>query len=479
MPIRRRAVSTMAAVALAAPLFAANPASVSEQRQIQIYLTAKGTNDRLAKKEPATFAPLGQPDEDNPTIMVDPQKAFQTIEGIGGALTDASAETFAKLPAARQQELLTAYFDKEKGIGYSLCRTHINSCDFSSESYAYAPTPGDTDLQGFSVAHDQRFRIPFIKAALAAAGGGIKLFASPWSPPAWMKTNGDMLKGGKLKAEYRDAWARYFVRFVEEYQKQGIPLWGLTVQNEPMATQTWESCVFTGEEERDFVRDHLGPVLEKAELARLRLMVWDHNRGIMYQRAKAVLDDPAVARYVWGTAFHWYTGDHWDNVRMVHDAFPEKQLLFTEGCVYPFDWKRVKDWQYGEQYGEAILRDLNNWAAGWTDWNVLLDQTGGPNHLGNFCFAPVHGDTRTGQLHYMSSYYYLGHFSKFVRPGAKRVACTSNQDDLLASAFRNPDGQLAVVVLNRTGKEMGFRLWIDGQAAPVKSPAHSIVTLLY
>ena len=178
----------------------------------------------------------------------------------------------------------------------------------------------------------------------------MKIYASPWSPPAWMKTNGDMLHGGKLKPEYRDAWARYYVRFVEEYEKEGVPIWGLTVQNEPMATQTWESCLFTGEEERDFVRDHLGPALERAGLQRLKLMVWDHNRGILYQRAKAVYDDPAAARYVWGAAFHWYVGDHFDNVRMVHDAWPEKRLLFTEGTPVDYDPAIVSDWKWGEVY---------------------------------------------------------------------------------------------------------------------------------
>ena len=443
-----------------------------------LWLTAKGTGDRLASKEPVVFEPMPQPDEAFPTVMVDPSKAFQVIEGIGGALTDAAAETFAKLPKERQRELLEAYFDPVKGIGYSLGRTHINSCDFSSESYAYAE-PGDVDLKTFSVAPDRRFRLPFIKAALATAGGPVKIYASPWSPPAWMKTNGSMLQGGKLKPEYRDSWARYYARFVEEYEKEGVPIWGLTVQNEPMATQTWESCLFTGEEERDFVRDHLGPALEQAGLGRLKLMIWDHNRGILYQRAKAVYDDPAASRYVWGAGFHWYVGDHFDNVRMVHDAWPDKQLLFTEGTPASYDPATVNDWKWGEVYATSILRDVQNWAAGWTDWNVLLDERGGPNHVGNFCFAPVHGDTRTGELTFTSAYYYIGHVSKFVRPGARRVATTTNDDDLLATAFVHPDGRLVAVVMNKTDADKDVALWVDGRAAKAKSPAHSILTLAW
>jgi glucosylceramidase len=444
---------------------------------VDVYVTTKDTGDRLSRKPPVAFEPLAQPDEFGPTVMVDPLRKFQVFEGIGGALTDAAAETFFRLPKERQQELLAAYFDAESGLGYSLGRTTIHSCDFSSESYTYA-TPGDLELESFSVEHDRRYRIPFTKAALAAARDGLKLFASPWSPPGWMKTNGDILHGGKLKPEYRDAWARYFVRFVLAYEKEGIPIWGLTVQNEPMATQTWESCLFTAEEERDFVRDFLGPALEKAGLGRLKLMIWDHNRGLLYQRAKVVYDDPRAARYVWGAAFHWYTGDHFDNVRVVHDAFPDKALLFAEGCTYPFNWENLRDWAWGETYGLSLMRDLNNWAAGWTDWNVLLDEHGGPNHVGNFCFAPVHGDTRDGSLHYMASYYYIGHFSKFIRPGARRVAATSNDDNLEATAFLNPDGRLAIAVLNRTDKDISFQLWIDGRAARTTSQAHSIVTLV-
>jgi len=445
----------------------------------EVYLTAKNTEDRLARKPPLSFEALAQPDEGYPTILVDPRKTFQTLQGIGGALTDASAETFAKLPAQRQQEVLTAYFDPTKGIGYSLCRTNIHSCDFSSGSYSYDDVAGDSKLKHFSIAHDKTYRIPFIKAALATARTPFKLLASPWSPPAWMKTNDNMLHGGKLKPEFADAWAAYYGRFVKAYAQEGIGIWGLTVQNEPMASQTWESCVFTGEEERDFVRDHLGPSLKKAGLSNVKLMIWDHNRGLVYQRAKVVYDDPDAAKYVWGTSFHWYVGDHFDNVRQVHDAWPGKHLVFSEGCAELFDAKRIHDWQWGEKYGKSLLHDLANWTEAWTDWNVLLDEQGGPNHVGNFCYAPVHADTQTGTLTYMNSYYYIGHFSKFIRPGAQRIAATSNDDRLLTTAFRNRDGHLAIVMLNLQDEDIPCKLWIDGQVAKTTSLAHSIMTVMY
>jgi glucosylceramidase len=294
-----------------------------------------------------------------------------------------------------------------------------------------------------------------------------------------MKTNGSMLHGGQLKPEFAETWADYYGRFIHAYEKEGIKIWGLTVQNEPMAVQTWESCVFTGDEERAFVRDHLGPALARAGLAGVKLMIWDHNRGIMYQRVKAVYDDPAAAKYVWGAAFHWYVGDHFDNVRLVHEAWPDKNLLMTEACLGPFAADRVQGWSLGEAYGNSLIHDLNNWAVGWTDWNVLLDEHGGPNHVGNYCFAPVHADTRSGALTFLNSYYYIGHFSKFIRPGARRIATTLNDDRLLASAFLNADGRVAVVVLNLKDEAIDFKLWIDGRAATTNSPAHSIITFVY
>jgi glucosylceramidase len=448
-------------------------------KSARIFVTAENTNLRIAEGKSLEFEDFAQPEEHFPTIMLDPAKTFQVIEGIGGALTDASAETFYKLPKARQDEIMTAYYDPAKGIGYSLCRTHINSCDFSSESYAYSEVEGDTALAHFSLQHDLKYRIPFIKEAIAKAGNELKLLASPWSPPAWMKTNNNMLQGGKLKPGYYQAWAGYYCRFVSEYGKQGIPIWAITVQNEPMAVQTWESCIYSAEEERDFVKNYLGPALQKAGLKDLKLLVWDHNRGIMYQRAQTVYNDPEASKYVWGTAFHWYTGNHFENVKMVRDAFPDKQALFTEGCTYPFDYKKLNEWQWGEEYGRSIINDLNNGAAGWMDWNVLLDEHGGPNHVANYCNAPVIGNTKTGEVVYTNSFYYLGHFSKFFRPGSRRIICSTNDDNLLATAVLNSDGSVALVVMNGTDNEMPFRVWVAKRAVTARIKAHSVITITF
>lgn len=207
-------------------------------------------------------------------------------------------------------------------------------------------------------------------------------------------------------------------------------------------------------------------------------MVWDHNRNLIYQRASTVLEDPDAAKYVWGVAFHWYVGNNFENVERVHEAFPAVQLMGTEGCNGPFNLAKINDWTWGENYGQSMINDFNHGAVGWTDWNVLLDETGGPNHVQNFCFAPIHGDTKTGKLYYMNSYYYIGHFSKFVRPGAKRIISSSTTDNLLTTAFLNQDGKIAVIVMNLSDTNAPFSLWMNNRAAKSDSPAHSIMTLI-
>jgi glucosylceramidase len=473
--LKQTIIATISLIAfMAAP---SQGTCADSQSHVEIYLTARDTGQRLAKSEGIGFTDKLSPAEKDEEIFVDPSKTFQTVLGIGGALTDASAETFYKLPKDKQQEILKAYYDPQTGIGYTLGRTHINSCDFSSESYTYVKD-GDKELKSFNIAHDLKYRIPFIKEALATAGKNFTLFISPWSPPAWMKDNNSMLHGGKLKPEYHETWARYYGKFIHAYEKEGIPIWGLTVQNEPLASQSWESCIYSAEEERNFVKNFLGPTLRKDGLKDKKIIIWDHNRSMMYQRASVPLDDPAAAQYIWGVGFHWYMGDDFENVKRVKEAYPQTHLLFTEGCNYPFDFSKINDWQGGETYAKSMINDFNNGAEGWTDWNVLLDEKGGPNHVQNFCYAPIHADTKTGVLSYMNSYYYIGHFSKFIRPGAKRIISSSTADRLLTTAFLNQDGKIAVVVLNLSDQAQPFILWLGGKTTKTSSPAHSIMTMV-
>jgi glucosylceramidase len=453
----------------------------TKDKTISVYTTADSSNLRISLTDKLTFKELAQPTEGEVSVFVEPNKTFQTFIGIGAAITDASAEVFAKLPKDKQQEFLQAYFNEEKGIGYTLARTNIHSCDFSSDMYTYVKE-GDTALNSFTIQHDKQFRIPLIKQAIATAGK-LTLFASPWSPPAFMKTNNSMLQGGKLHNTFAQSWALYYTKFIKAYEKEGIPVWGISLQNEPMATQRWESCIYTAEEERDFLKNYLGPTMMKEGLGDKKIIVWDHNRDLMTQRADVIFKDAEAAKYAWGMGFHWY--ETWsggqpmfENVAKVNKNYPTKNLLFTEGCAESFKQQDYQKWINGERYGKSMMNDFNNGTVGWTDWNILLDETGGPNHVGNFCFAPVHADTKTGDIIYTPSYYYIGHFSKFIRPGAKMVSSAASRSQLLTTAFINPNGKLAVVVMNQSDKKIIYNLCIGKSASVVAILPHAIQTLI-
>ena len=449
----------------------------------KVFTTTSSDNIKLElTSENVQFSNFEQPLETQASILVNPNKQHQTFVGIGAALTDASAETFYKLKEDQQKLFMEAYYNKDKGIGYSFGRTIIHSCDFSPYSYTYVEE-GDKDLSSFNIDHDKEFRIPFTKLAIEAAGGELKMFASPWSPPAFMKTNSNMLQGGKLKPEFYQSWANYYVKFIKAYELEGIPIWGLSIQNEPMAVQRWESCIYTAEEERDFLKKFLGPTLEKEGLGDKNVIVWDHNRDLLFERANVILNDPEANKYVWGTGFHWY--EDWKdgtpmfkNVAAVNEAFPDKKLIFTEGCNEKYELTRIEDPKLAERYARAMINDFNNGTVAWTDWNILLDETGGPNHVGNLCFAPVHGDTKTGMLTFTNSYYYIGHFSKFIRPGAKRLTTGTTANHLSATSFINTDGSLVVVALNESDNPIDYMLTIQGKTAKLKMPARSIQTIV-
>jgi len=296
-----------------------------------------------------------------------------------------------------------------------------------------------------------------------------------------------MKRGGKLKPQYRDVWAQYYVKFARAFKNAGVPLWAFSVQNEPLAVTPWENCVYSAEEERDFVRDFLGPALEAANLG-LKLLVWDHNRDDMWLRAHTIYSDPAAAKYVWGLAYHWY-GDprfEWwpdksgqvcfENLQRVHDFRPDKHIIMSESCQE--SGTRIGVWDLGERYAEAIIADLNHWLEAWIDWNLILNPNGGPNHASNFVSAPIIADPATDRVLFLSSYYYIGHFSRYIRPGAQRILSGSSRDALEVTAFINPDTTIAVVVLNQQLHEVAFWLVLGGNVVHTKAPPNSITTFL-
>jgi glucosylceramidase len=307
------------------------------------------------------------------------------------------------------------------------------------------------------------------------------MFASPELRP--MKTNGDVLHGGKLMDEYKQPWANHYVKFIEAYTMTGIPIWAISAQNEPLAVQTWESCVFSAGDEAEFIGKYLGPAVEKSAYSDTKIIAWDHNRDLIHQRASMIMNNPEAAKYVWGFGFHWYepwTGGEmqFNNVRLVNDSYPDKKIIFSEGCAERFDSTRIGSWDLGEFYANSMVNDLNCGTVAWFDWNILLDEKGGPNHVGNYCFAPVHADTRTGELIYTNAWYYIGHFSKFIHRGARRIGVSSSRDHIKTTGFINPDGEIVVVIFNKSDLKTDLKLCIGTRAADVTSLPHSIITVI-
>ena len=447
--------------------------------KVEIYKTSKNTQDRLTKQENVE---LIKREKTENIIKLDPEQRFQKIVGFGGAFTEAGGYALSALPEEKQQEVVNSYFDTENGLNYTFCRTHINSCDFSLGNYAYDETPGDVEFEDFSIERDRKFLIPFIKKALSIKQDDLKIFASPWSPPAWMKTNEKMNNGGSLKEEYKETWAKYFAKYIDEYKKEEIDIWGVSIQNEPLAVTPWDNCIYSLEQERDFVKV-LGAEFERQNLSDKKIIIWDHNKDKMKERVDGILSDPEASKYVWGVGFHWYGSDDTQSIEdnsVLNYTYERygKELVFTEGCNPLYGEKSfVGEWWTGEKYGRHIIADLNAWTVAWTDWNMILDEKGGPNHVQNYCDAPIIIDTKDKIVHYNSPYYYLGHFSKFILPGAVRIGLESNIDALHKTAFINEDGSIILVVLNETEEIINFSLQLKDTNFEYDIEGHSIVTL--
>jgi glucosylceramidase len=451
-------------------------------KTLQVYTTAKDTELRLTKTTTQNFKKKVQPLETEVAIFVNPKKTFQKYLGIGGAITDASSEVFATLNDVQQNKLLQSLYGKD-GIGYNIIRTSIHSSDFGLGSHTYIEE-GDAELKTFSIKKDLEKRIPFIKRAIALIKEDLVFYASPWSPPAFMKSNKNMLNGGKLLPEFRQSWADYYVKFIKAYEKEGIPVWGLTIQNEPMAVQRWESCIYTANEERDFLKNYLGPTLEKEGLGDKKIVVWDHNRDLISERANTIFEDPEASRYAWGIGFHWYetwTGGlpKYDNLKNIKESFPSKNLLFTEGCAEGFNAEKLQFWPNAERYGNSMINDFNSGVVGWTDWNILLNERGGPNHVQNFCFAPIHANTKTGELTFTPTYYYIGHFSKFIKPGALRVSTTTSRSAIESTSFKNKDGKIVTVVMNKTDYKIGYKLIVGNSETFLEIAPRAMQSIIY
>ena len=429
------------------------------------------------------------------TIHINPSCTFQHIDGFGGALTESAGYVLSLIPKEKRKEALAACFSAEEGIGYTLARTHLNSCDFSLENWACIEHP-DESLDSFSMERPDTYITPLIQEAQDlvksnCAKDSLKLMVSPWSPPAWMKDNGKMNNGGILLKKYYPLWAEYFVRYIDELTKRGIETWAVTVQNEPRSVQTWDSCIWTPAEEGEFAVKHLGPVLEKYSQTsgkRIKIYVTDHNRDNLQNFFTESMSVPGADKYIDGAAFHWYSGDQYENVAKVAEGFPKKDIVFTEGCVEGGPYPQA--WFTGERYAHNIINDLNHGCTGCIDWNIALDMQGGPNHVKNFCDAPILVDTDKGTIHYNSSYYYIGHFSRFIRPQARRIDFTVTSYNnpvtidgytgnmMECCTFKNTDGSVVLVIMNRTEADMAYEFFIGNESASIMCPPRGIQTVV-
>lgn len=402
-----------------------------------------------------------------------PNIAYQTFHGFGGAITEAAGYSFSKLTEKGKEEILKKYFSNV-GLRYHFIRTPIDSCDFSISNYTAMEDSQDRDMKSFSLKRDEKYILPFLRKARSTKGEDFDLMLTPWSPPAFMKTNDDRNNGGKLKEEYKEFWAEYICRYIREYEALGFPVNRITVQNEPEAVQTWDSCIFDPTEEKEFLRDYLYKALQRNDLTHVKINIWDHNKERMFERAGAILDKE-TDRMIDGVAFHWYTGDHFEAIKLTSEVYPGKELLFTEGCVEysRFDAGQLRN---AQMYAHDIIGNMNAGMTGFIDWNILLDEKGGPNHVSNLCDAPIMVHTEDGSYEEKLSFHYIRHFSQYIDREAKRIALTKYTDRLEMTAFKNPDGTVILIVLNRQAEDMPLSLRIQGLNTEFTVPAESIVT---
>jgi len=447
-------------------------------------------------------------------INLYPQFENQTIEGFGGAMTGTSAYLFAKMdPETRHKAMKEWFVD----YNYRFVRMSLDSCDYSLEEYQAVEDPlADPELTTFSIKKDKEEIIPMLKEAMEIAGHEISVLISPWSPPKQWKTcpekpsfpgitrnaffsdfdydHPNRNRGGSLKPEYYGAWAKYVVKFLQAYLEEGIPVTMVTIQNEPRSATPWDSCVWTSEQEKTYLRDFLYPEMKKAGLTeKVGIFVWDHNKERTLERTLEVLDQDTVTM-VQGIAFHGYTGDHFDLIKKVHELYPDKVLMLSEICglhmpgragggpsmmpnAFVKETPGSADYSDALMYAHDIIGNLNAGMQRWIDWNLIVDEQGGPRHVFGGFTAPMIA-TEDGSYRKVICFDYIGHFAKYIEPGAKNIFFSQCDDLVDVTAAKNPDGSIAVVILNKHDRDLGYVIRMDGKLARVRFPAHTISTLM-
>lgn len=480
MNIKKSLISVFLALGLCSTLrLSADPPVIDG------WVSSQDLSRRLDAIEPPSFTP-GAPDG-RPEIEINEAIKYQTIVGLGASLEHTTCANLFRLDESARAEVMERLVSPENGIGMSTMRICMGTPDFTGEPwYTYNDMPPgkkDPELKNFSIEKDRAYILPVLKLALEK-NPDLKFYASPWSPPGWMKTCDDMI-GGHLYPRYYDAYARYFVKFIESYQAEGIPIYAVTVQNEPGVNKRddtlgwwYPSCQWSlvvdedtwwpvpteimGHPERDFIRDHLGPAFRKNNIA-TRIWCFDHNlNNLWYPRN--ILSDPAAAQYVEGTAFHPYAGKAAD-MGAFREEFPDKKVFLSEGSMF------------GVSGAMKIIDFLRNWASTYNAWVTVIDSEGKPNN-GPFKASrtPVMIDAKTLAVTYGFEYYMYGQFMKFIRPGAVRIDSGASSAEFGHVAFKNEDGSVVVVAVNPGGQSRKFQVAHVGKVFSTSLPAQSVGT---
>ena len=440
--------------------------------QIESWLT-KADQSVLLQKQAAILS-FSDSVNSNSTISIDSSKFLQTVDGFGYTLTGGSATLINKLPAEQKKELLQELFGKnENSISISYLRISIGASDLSADVFSYNDIQAgqtDTSLKYFSLSKDTVDLVPLLKEILAI-DPTIKIMGSPWSPPVWMKDNGNS-KGGSLLPKYYSVYAQYFVKYVQVMMENGIRIDAITPQNEPQHGGNNPSMVMSAEQQADFIKNNLGPAFKTAGII-TKIIIWDHNCDNPNYPI-TILNDPAAKQYIDGSAFHLYNGDI-SALDTVHNLHPDKNLYFTE------QWTGTKGSFDGDlkwHTRNVIIGSMRNWSKIALEWNLASDSSYNPHTPGG-CTECKGALTINGDIKRNVGYYIVAHASKFVPPGSVVMASNIPENDLPNVSFITPGGKKVLIVLNDGATNKNFNIKYQNKIARVSLPANSVASYVW
>ncbi len=454
-----------------------------------------------------------------------PDYLFQEIDGFGCAMTETACYLLSQMAPDIRREALKCWFGPD-GINARFIRIHIDSCDYSLEEYQAVENPlEDPELHTFSISRDKKYIIPVVKEAMELCKEPVCVLLSPWSPPVQWKTppeikkndaavyggkdgSADLTKpnrcfGGRLKPKYYASWAKYLVKFVKAYLEEGLNVTMLSIQNEANAATSWDSCVWSGDEEREFLVSHLYPAMKEAGLEKkIGLYIWDHNKERMIEHIDEMMTGEAV-NMIEGFAYHWYTGDHFEALSLLRGRYPDKLLMHSESCglhipgkALAFDLPKDKqqelpgqmkeflkmtprevDFQDAQNYAHDIIGDINHGMNRWIDWNMIVDRTGGPRHVPGGFAAPMIAE-EDGSYTRTISYEYIRQIARTILPGARRMGISVYGHDVEAAAVKNQDGTVGLVMLNRQKNRLPVALRMQGYLCEMTLPGETLSTVM-